>query len=70
MTVENSKEQEEFLIIAEIVNNKANIDGLLILLNEKGIINPKEFYDAKSKALEEMRKEFPNLFENERKDGK
>lgn len=58
------KNTGNFNMFQEQINNIVNTNALLIALNKKGIINAKEFVDAKEEAIKEFRKDFPELFEN------
>lgn len=49
--------------LEEQVNNILNTNALLILLNKRGLIDSKEFMEAKNEALREFKKQFPELFE-------
>ncbi|MEH7736494.1 hypothetical protein QPL77_12915 [Bacillus pumilus] len=51
-----------FDALEEQVNNILNTNALLILMGEKGVISSEEFEDAKNIALEEFKKEYPELF--------
>lgn len=48
----------------EMVNSIININGLLYILASKGIVTPQELIDAKKIALNDLKKEYPQLFKN------
>jgi len=49
--------------LEEQINNILNTNALLIILNDRGLISPDEFYKAKQEALNELKREYPDLFE-------
>lgn len=51
-----------FDTLSEQVNDILNFNALLMILSQKGLINNKEFLEAKEKALEEFKSQFPELF--------
>lgn len=53
--------------LEEQVNNILNTNALLILLNKRGLINSTEFMEAKNEALQEFKKQYPELFEKNKK---
>jgi glutamate 5-kinase len=53
--------------LEEQVNNILNTNALLILLNKRGLIDSKEFMEAKNEALQEFKKQYPELFEKNNK---
>ncbi|MDV2883851.1 hypothetical protein RYX45_01565 [Alkalihalophilus pseudofirmus] len=55
---------KNFDSLEEQINDILNMNALLALLNEKGIISAKEFVNAKQKALEEFKAEHPDLFKS------
>ncbi|MFS0767085.1 hypothetical protein [Peribacillus phoenicis] len=53
----------DFDSLEEQVNNILNTNAMLNLLNKKGIINSKEFMEAKDEALKDFKALYPELFE-------
>lgn len=48
--------------LEESINSILNINGLLIILANKGIITPEELIEGKALAKEDLKKAYPKLF--------
>jgi len=51
-----------FDMLEEQINNILNTNAILTILNKKGLITASEFVEAKEVALQEFKKQYPELF--------